>query len=203
MKTQASVGKRGLKRQKNDEQILQAAMAVFSKDGYHKADVDEIAALSQVGKGTVYRHFESKKGLFLGVVEWGIRMMKDTILEAIKDIDSPVKKMTLAISTYLDFFENHRAFYRVLVQEVTEFREEVEKIFREKYLPHICLLEENLKRGVNQGVIKDINTSSAAYGLIGLTNAIIYKWLINDEKHSLNSELPTILEIWLRGVIKE
>ncbi|MEW6608241.1 MAG: TetR/AcrR family transcriptional regulator [bacterium] len=203
MELHVSVGKREAKRQEKDEQILQAAMTVFSRDGYYKADVDEIAALAQVGKGTVYRHFESKKGLFLGVVEWGIRIMKDTILEATKDIDSPIKKTTLAISAYLDFFESHRAFYRVLVQETTEFREEVEKIFREKYLPHICLIEKELNKGVKNGVIKDINTSSAAYALIGLTNAIIYKWLVNDEKYPLNNELDTILEIWLRGVIKE
>ncbi len=201
MKSQVSIRKKESKREEKKEQILQSAMTIFSRDGYYKADVEEIAALAQVGKGTIYRHFESKKGLFLGVVEWGIKIMKNTIMEAIEDIDSPIKKTTHAIKTYLEFFERHRNFYRVLIQEITGFREEVERIFRKKYLPHICLIEEELKRGIEIGVIKDINTSTAAYALIGLTNSIIYKWLISDKEYPLNNELDIILEIWLRGVM--
>ncbi|MFH1562668.1 MAG: TetR/AcrR family transcriptional regulator [Nitrospirota bacterium] len=191
------------KKQERTEQILQAAMTVFSRDGYHKADVDEMAIKAGVGKGTIYRHFESKKGLFLAVVEWGISKMKECIGEAIKNIDSPIERTTRAISTYLKFFETHREFYRVLIQEMTGFREEVEKIFRETYLPHISLLEEGLTQGIEKGVIKNINPQSAAFALIGLTNAIIYKWLISDKDYPLTNELDTILEIWFKGVIKE
>ncbi|MBU1753715.1 TetR/AcrR family transcriptional regulator [bacterium] len=190
------------KKQKRTEQILQAAMAVFSRDGYHNADVDEIAVTAGVGKGTIYRHFESKKGLFLAVVEWGISKMKESIGEALKDIDSPIERTTQAISTYLKFFETHRGFYRVLIQEGTDFREEVGKIFREKYLPYIPL-EEDMRNGIKKRVIKNINPQTAAFALIGLTNAIIYKWLLSDEDYSLTGELETILEIWFRGVLEK
>ncbi len=190
------------KKQERSEQILQTAMTVFAREGYYKADVDEIAVKAGVGKGTIYRHFKSKKGLFLAVVEWGISKMKDAIIETIKDIDSPIEKIIQATSTYLTFFETHRGFYRVLIQEMTDFREEVEKIFRQKYLPQ-PLLEEEIRRGIEKGVIKDINSRSAAFALIGLTNNIIYQWLISDEAYPLMDEMETILEIWFRGVIKE
>jgi len=191
------------KKQERSERILQKAMSVFSRDGYYKANADEIATLAGVGKGTIYRHFKSKKGLFLAVVEWGISSLKDTIMEAIKNIDSPIKRTTIAVSTYLTFFETHREFYRVLIQEMTTFREGVERIFREEYLPHIPLLEENIRRGIEKGVLKNINPRIASFALIGLTNAIIYQWLISDEDYPLISELDTILEIWFKGVIKE
>ncbi len=190
------------KKQERSEQILQTAMAVFSRDGYHKADVDEIAVKAEVGKGTIYRHFESKKGLFLAVVEWGISKMKDAIMEAVKDIDSPIERTTRATAAYLTFFETHRGFYRVLIQEMTDFREELRKIFSEKYLPQ-PLLEEDIRRGIESGVMKSINPRSAAFALIGLTNSIIYQWLISNEDYPLISELDTILEIWFRGVIKK
>jgi len=191
-----------MKKQERAEQILQTAMSVFSRDGYHKADVDEIAAGAGVGKGTIYRHFESKKGLFLAVVRWGISSLKDIIMEAVKNIDSPIERITIAVSTYLTFFETHREFYRVLIQEMTIFREGVERIFREEYLPHIPFLEENIRNGIEKGVIKSLNPQSATYALIGLTNSIIYKWLISDENYPLISELDTILEIWFKGVSK-
>ena len=39
------------------QQILDAACKVFSRKGYHRATVDEIIALADTGKGTVYNYF--------------------------------------------------------------------------------------------------------------------------------------------------
>ena len=52
-------------RQRREEQIYEAALKVFSKRGYYKADMDLIAQKAKIGKGTVYRYFESKKNLFI------------------------------------------------------------------------------------------------------------------------------------------
>ncbi|MGO4518811.1 TetR/AcrR family transcriptional regulator [Terriglobus sp. 2YAB30_2] len=48
--------------------ILEAAMSVFLKSGYLGASMDEIAAIAQVSKQTVYKQFSSKEALFVGIV---------------------------------------------------------------------------------------------------------------------------------------
>jgi AcrR family transcriptional regulator len=48
--------------------ILNAAIQVFLRSGYLGASMDEIAALSEVSKQTVYKHFSSKEGLFVEIV---------------------------------------------------------------------------------------------------------------------------------------
>ena len=48
--------------------ILEAAEQVFLHDGYLGANMDELAALSQVSKQTVYKHFGSKEALFIELV---------------------------------------------------------------------------------------------------------------------------------------
>lgn len=47
--------------QPKDKRILQAAEEVFSRHGYEKATLDEIIALADVGKGTVYKYFGNKE----------------------------------------------------------------------------------------------------------------------------------------------
>ena len=49
--------------------ILDAATDVFLRDGYLGTNMDEIAALSEVSKQTVYKHFASKEALFIEIVE--------------------------------------------------------------------------------------------------------------------------------------
>jgi TetR/AcrR family transcriptional regulator, mexJK operon transcriptional repressor len=48
--------------------ILEAATEVFLKGGYLGTNMDEIAALSEVSKQTVYKHFSSKEALFIEIV---------------------------------------------------------------------------------------------------------------------------------------
>src|SRR5690349_19533917 len=50
------------------EAILDAATKVFLRDGYLGTSMDEIAALSETSKQTVYKHFASKEALFIEIV---------------------------------------------------------------------------------------------------------------------------------------
>ena len=46
------------------QRIINGAIAVFSRKGFYKATIEEIAEQADVGKGTVYEYFSSKKELF-------------------------------------------------------------------------------------------------------------------------------------------
>ena len=48
--------------------ILEAGMKIFLKNGYLGASMDEIAALAQVSKQTVYKQFSNKESLFVEIV---------------------------------------------------------------------------------------------------------------------------------------
>lgn len=49
--------------------ILEAAVAVFLREGYNRASVDVIADEARVSKQTVYNHFGDKERLFIAAVE--------------------------------------------------------------------------------------------------------------------------------------
>lgn len=49
--------------------VLGAARDVFGRDGYAGANLDDIAAAAGVTKPILYRHFESKKGLYLALLD--------------------------------------------------------------------------------------------------------------------------------------
>ena len=52
------------------EQILEAAMKVFVKNGYEQTKMDVIADVSGLSKGAIYHHYESKKDLFLALIDY-------------------------------------------------------------------------------------------------------------------------------------
>ncbi len=55
--------------ERNREQLLEAALTVFLKQGYARATLDAIAEEAGFSKGVVYSQFESKADLFLALLE--------------------------------------------------------------------------------------------------------------------------------------
>lgn len=87
--------------QPKDKRILQAAEEVFSHHGYEKATLDEIIALADVGKGTVYKYFGNKEQLFYKLVA---------------DKNTPfVERLELAVAGDVSFEEKLRRYFKEMV----------------------------------------------------------------------------------------
>lgn len=71
-----------------DIRILQAAEEVFSQHGYEKATLDEIIALADVGKGTVYKYFGNKEHLFYKLVADKNAPFLEKLHQAVDSADS-------------------------------------------------------------------------------------------------------------------
>ena len=183
------------------QRILEAAMDIFSRDGFHRADVEEIAAQAGVGKGTVYRHFGNKEDLFLAVVEWGLDTLYQRIDEAIDPLSDPLEKLETFLTYYTSFFARNRNFYRVLVQEVERIHRERGRV-QSKWGAFLGWLSAVVREGIEKGVIKPLDPMSLAVALAGMTNFLLHKWLISEEEYPLERELAVIRELFFKGAIQ-
>ena len=188
-------------KERREEQIYKAALKVFSKDGYYKADMDLIAQKAKIGKGTVYRYFESKKNLFISLVEWGLNQLKDEILTSIEGIDDEIERINTALEVYFNFYKNHKGFYRILIYEKYNFMDEIARKFKEKYFAHLHIIENVFQTGIEKGIFKNIDTRSTAIALIGMTDALLFKWLFENKSSCFDDELATLKEIFFKGIL--
>lgn len=87
---------------KNNErrnQLIKAASKRFSKLGYYKTTLEEVARDIRIGKATIYHYFNSKDELYNAVLEWE----SNDIIEKIKSI---FNDETIEISDrFLKYFE--------------------------------------------------------------------------------------------------
>src|ERR1700690_1093502 len=99
MKTDAKTGAKGrAKRAVDDpqcmarcEEILTQAARLFAERGYDNTDTTLLAETVGVGKGTVYRHFPSKRELFLAAVDRVMRMLRQRIDARIQPVQDPLE----------------------------------------------------------------------------------------------------------------
>ena len=63
-------------KEKRQEEIIQAAMNVFSKNGFESSKMEDIATEAGIGKGTIYGYFSSKRELFEEMICYNIDKYK-------------------------------------------------------------------------------------------------------------------------------
>ena len=61
------------------EKIVDAAIVTFSKHGYDRTKMDDIAETANLSKGTIYLYFKSKEELFYAISENNIKALKEQL----------------------------------------------------------------------------------------------------------------------------
>jgi len=96
-------GVREKKKARTQESILRAAKKLFVRKGYRNTRIEDIAAEAEVGVGTAYNYFGSKRGLLLGLMNVEIT---EILIEGEKYIagagNDPVRALGDLIGIYLD-----------------------------------------------------------------------------------------------------
>jgi AcrR family transcriptional regulator len=94
--------------------MLDAAATVFSRRGYHRATVDEIADAVGISKPMVYLYFGSKEDLFGAVVHREATRLNRTITDAVAAGTTPYEQLRRGLEAFLMFVAEHRDGWSVL-----------------------------------------------------------------------------------------
>ena len=62
------------------KRVLAAALEVFSREGYLRANTNEIAALAEISKGLLFHYFGSKKNLYLFLLDETVKQMSERLM---------------------------------------------------------------------------------------------------------------------------
>lgn len=148
-----SVRSSGLEQEKR-ERILGVARDAFSRFGYKKASIDEIAQGAGVAKGTVYLAAESKGDLYYQVL---LRELRDWNAEVTRTIDptSPAdQQMVVAATRGIERLEERPLLRALFTLESDAVLPELKGRFDELRQVGLACSLEILQRGVRQGVFR-------------------------------------------------
>ena len=120
------------KRSKNEVkryQILDAAVSLFTKQGYAGTSMDLIAKNADVSKQTVYTHFGSKDELFSASIEYKCESLQIVDL-SLHDLSDPYTVLLTLVQSFTEFMTSKEvcAVHKICVFESTTYPQ-VSEIF--------------------------------------------------------------------------
>lgn len=100
--------------------ILQAAIRLFAKHGFHAVSVDQIVGQARVNKRMVYHYFGSKDALFEAALSEVYKRIEEIEFHAVERGRSPREKLSRLLESYFEFLDVEPEFTRLLQWENLE-----------------------------------------------------------------------------------
>lgn len=97
------------------QEIVQAAIKIFSRRGFDAARAEDIAHAAKIAKGTLYLYFRSKEALYSAVIAHAVAELQRLSAQSIEAADTFPEKLAAAIAIRLRFWTEHEALYRLLI----------------------------------------------------------------------------------------
>ncbi|HVS38561.1 MAG TPA: TetR/AcrR family transcriptional regulator [Gemmataceae bacterium] len=154
-RNEASPSKPRLTKAERKRQLLSHAKQLFVQFGYRETTTEKIAAAAGVTEPVLYRHFDSKKALFLEVLE-EIRAATLTRWNAeTAQLTEPLAKLHAVMDLYLGAAREHALEFRVMHRTLVESDdEEIVALLRAFYLDSEALLAQIIGEGQQSGVFR-------------------------------------------------
>jgi AcrR family transcriptional regulator len=183
-------------------QILQSALICFSNKGYHQTSMDDIVAQSGLSKGALYWHFESKKDLFIALVEWFMVEMSEEIAHAWTDGMSAADKIRAMAMVSIESSEQMLPFFKVFLDfwAQTSEDEQLLQIFEEMIKRYQHQLAEVIEEGIARGEFRSVDAPLFSLALFGMFDALfLYKTLLGD-KVDMRGSAEAALDVMIEGL---
>lgn len=151
------------------DEILDAALAVFTSKGFEAARMDEIAVEAGISKGAVYLYFDSKEALLKGLIEREVAPVAAK-LRAMADIDGdPKETLSQLIKAASEMLSHERIFAtpKVVLSIAARFPE-IAAFYRERIVDEgIAAIARLHRRGVKRGDFRDADSETVARLVMG------------------------------------
>jgi len=176
--------------------IIKAAIDAFSKYGFDRTRMDDVAKTADLSKGTIYLHFKSKEDLFYAICENNLTETK----RQISTLFVKKEEIVSEIDRYYDLFRKKMtATERVFFETVAESarNEELQKaLYKQRmnvFETAIGWVNLQIERGFFR---KNIDANAIAVGLVSLYDGLTVNKLLGvSEDYNKKAWIETLRAI--------
>jgi AcrR family transcriptional regulator len=174
------------------QQLLEAAVWVFARNGYRHASITDIIERAGVARGTFYLYFEGKEQIFLAIVE-GLYKRVQQALKAVEGTpavptnDGPRGLLQLSFRQWLGFYAAHRDLTMVILREASSIDPRFEKGFSELRRLAVEHFAARLQHLQKLGLIRrSLSPPFVAHLWLGMFDEVLNAFVLKDANADLD-----------------
>jgi len=182
-------------------QILEAAIKVFARQGFHQSTVAQIAKEAGVADGTIYLYFKNKDDILVQFFNYKTKEVFGSFRTEVDRADTCPNKLRYLVRRHLEEFQLNREMAIVYQVETHQNSRLAEAQIREMSQMYRDLISEIIEQGQQEGSIrKDLYVGLVKRFIIGAVDEVINTWLHAEEDYDLVSMADPLVELFIKGI---
>ncbi len=187
-------------RRKN--QIMIAAEAVVTLKGYEQSRVDDIVRESKLSKGAIYWYYNSKKEIYLSLVDYWFNEYSKGLKNIIDKETVPSNQLKLLFNYFLIQFKKNPSTFKILLEfwRMSGLDREFNTKLQDVYSHFLKYITDIIKNGILTGEFKKVDPKITALSILINIEGIHWFTLFNKSEVKANEYIDTISDFILSGL---
>jgi AcrR family transcriptional regulator len=183
-------------------EICRVAARVFYEKGYDGASMQDIAKAVGLTKAGLYHHVGSKDRLLYEIMNYGMDILDETVLQKVKDIADPQEKLRQTIVGHIDLIVRARdQEITVILHENRSLRGALRKKINARKREYIHYLEGLIAQVQERsGATPLLSPPLAAFALLGMVNWL-YQWYRSEGLTKQDELTQAYVDFFFRGLL--
>lgn len=163
------------------EQIKRAVLSIITKEGLHAVSTRNLAKEVGVSEGTIFRHFNTKKDIFLGIM----KDVNEELMLPLRDIAMvqlpPQKRLELFLCKHVKYLVENNGITILLFSHATHMNDtELKNNLREILIKQKQYISKIIQDGIVEGVWdSELVVESAAMLYMGIPITLNIEMILN------------------------
>ena len=190
------------------QEMLSAALGLFSEKGFRHVSMQEIAEKSEFAIGTLYKFFRGKEDLYKALIREQVDTFEEALKLAIGGPDQEIEKLRNYVKTKGELFRSNVSMIRLYFAETQgasfNIKAGLDSELRERYVNFLIILASIFESGMKRKRFRKIaDPYSLAVALDSITNAFLLLWLEEPERHPFPEDPDDILNLLFKGLLEQ
>jgi TetR/AcrR family fatty acid metabolism transcriptional regulator len=182
------------------QQIIDAAVRVFARKGYHHSRVSDVAREAGIAAGTIYLYFKTKDDILVTLFREKMTRFVASLRKAIADEPDAVRKLRRLVRLHFEMLEANPDLAEVVQVE----QRQGPKFFRgassQEIAAYFALIASVIEEGVARGQFRqDLPVKTATKVLFGAMDQMATSWVLGKRGYRLADTADAVADMVLGG----
>ena len=186
------------------EQIIEAAIRVFARNGYYNSRVSDIASEAGIASGTIYLYFKTKDEILVTLFREKMTEWVAHVRREIAGVGDPVAKIRRLVELHFTVLEANPALAEVVQVELRQGHKFFRGASAHEVSAYFDLIGSVLDEGVAAGLLRnDLPVKVATKVLFGAMDQVATSWVLGKRAYRLVDASEAVATIFIKGVSRD
>jgi len=183
------------------QQIIEAAVRVFAREGYYNSRVSDIAREAGIAAGTIYLYFKTKDDILVTLFRDKMAEFVGALRKAIAGEPDAASKVRRLVSLHFSMLEENPDLAEVVQVELRQGQKFFRGASSQEIGAYFALIGSVLDEGVAERRFRsDLPVKVATKMLFGAMDQMATSWVLGKRGYQLVDTADAVAEIFLQGV---